>query len=133
MPLAIDTRKTDRPVKISGIIGESFEICKVLKLQLKHNIQVEGILVPYMAINPATVKRPLSLKQYDIEWALAINQHHQGHLIAQVLLGTDCAQYLPVAVTNEKGYPIQTKKARLKHSLLTGNYILFGSAKEGDQ
>ena len=38
-----------------------------------------------------------------------------------------------MAVTNEKGFPIQTKKARLKRSLLTGKYILFGSSDEGDQ
>ena len=81
-PLVVDTKKTHSPVKISGIIGESFEIRKVLKLQLKPNVQVEGILVPYMAINPTTVKRPLCLKQYDTQWALAIDQHHQGHDIA---------------------------------------------------
>ena len=109
-PLVEDTRKTDRPVKISGIIGESFEICKILKLQLREGIQVEGILVPYKAISPATVKHPLCLKNYDSQWALPIHQHHQGHVIAQILLGTDCSKYLPVAVTNEKGYPIQPKK-----------------------
>ena len=46
-----------------------------------------------------------------------------------MLLG---AQYLPVSVTNKHGYPLQTKHARLKRSLLTGKYLLFGAAKESD-
>ena len=32
-----------------------------------------------------------------------------------------------------EGFPIQTAKARLKCSLITGKYILFGSAEENDQ
>ena len=80
-----------------------------------------------------TVKRPLCLKKYDNEWAIPLNQHFSGNVIAQILLGTDSAQYLPVAVTTAEGFPIQTAKARLKRSLITGKYILFGSAEENDQ
>ena len=56
-----------------------------------------------------------------------------GNVIAQILLATDSAQYLPVAVTTAEGFPIQTAKARLKRSLITGKYILFGSGEENDQ
>ena len=96
-------------------------------------IQVEGILVPFLAINPTTVKRPICLKEYDNQWALPITQHFSGNVIAQILLGTDCAQYLSVTVTTAEGFPIQTSKARLKRSLITGKYLLFGSAEENDQ
>ena len=48
-------------------------------------------------------------------------------------MGTDCTQFLPVTVTTPEGIPIQTSKARLKRSLITGKYLLFGSAKEKDQ
>ena len=48
-------------------------------------------------------------------------------------MGTDCTQFLPVAVTTPEGLPIQTSKARLKRSLITGKYLLFGSAEENDQ
>ena len=65
-PLIMNTRKTEKAVRISGIVGESFEIQKILKLYLRENIQVEGILVPSLPINPTTVKRPLCLKNYNI-------------------------------------------------------------------
>ena len=120
-------------MRISGVVGESFEIRKILRLYLREHIQIEGILVPYLAINPTTVKRPLCLKKYDNEWAIPLNQHFSGNVIAQILLGTDSAQYLPVAVTTTEGFPVQTAKARLKRSLITGKYILFGSAEENDQ
>ena len=132
-PLIMDTRKTEKAVRISGIVGESFEVRKILRLYLRDHIQVEGILVPFSGINPMTVKRPLCLKEYDNEWALPLDQHFSGNVIAQILLGTDCAQYLPVAVTTAEGFPIQTSKARLKRSLITGKYLLFGSAEENDQ
>ena len=86
-----------------------------------------------MQINPTTVKRPLFLKDYDNQWALPINQHFSGNVIAQILLGKDCAQYLPVTITPQKGFPIQTAKARLKRSLITGKYLLFDSLEEDDQ
>ena len=38
-----------------------------------------------------------------------------------------------MAVTIAEGFPIQTAKARLKRSIITGKYILFGSAEENDQ
>ena len=114
-------------------MGESFEIRKILKLYVRENIQVEGILVPFLKINPTTVKRPNCLKEYDGQWAIPISQHFSGDVIAQILLGTDAAQYLPVAVTSAEGFPIQTSKARLKRSLITGKYLLFGSAEENDQ
>ena len=34
-PLVMTTRKTEKAVKISGIVGESFEIRKILKLYLR--------------------------------------------------------------------------------------------------
>ena len=73
------------------------------------------------------------MKAYDGQWAIPISQHFSGDVIAQILLGTDAAQYLPVAVTSVEGFPIQTSKARLKRSLITGKYLLFGSAEENDQ
>ena len=94
---------------------------------------MEGILVPFLKINPTTVKRPHCLKEYDGQWAIPISHHYSGDVIAQILLGTDAAQYLPVAVTTVEGFPIQTSKARLKRSIITGKYILFGSAEENDQ
>ena len=132
-PLIMNTRKTQKPVKISGVIGESFEIRKILKLYLRDYIQLEGILVPSLRINPITVKRPNCLKEYDGQWAIPVNDHYSGDVIAQILLGTDAAQYLPVAVTTAEGFPIQTARARLKRSMITGKYILFGSADENDQ
>ena len=104
-----------------------------MKLYLKEYIQIEGILVPFLKINPITVKRPDCLKEYDGQWAIPINDHFSGDVIAQILLGTDAAQYLPVAVTTAEGFPIQTAKARLKRSMITGKYILFGSADDTDQ
>ena len=38
-----------------------------------------------------------------------------------------------MAVTTAEGFPIQTARARLKRSIITGKYILFGSADENDQ
>ena len=38
-----------------------------------------------------------------------------------------------MAVTKAEGFPIQTSKARLKRSLITGKYLLFSSAEENDQ
>ena len=40
LPLIVNTRRTNRPIKISGIIGESFEIRKILKLQLREIVQI---------------------------------------------------------------------------------------------
>ena len=37
-PLIMSTRKTEKAVKISGIVGESFEIRKILKLYLRENV-----------------------------------------------------------------------------------------------
>ena len=37
-PLIMNTRYTEKPIKLSGIGGESFEVRKVLKLYLRHNI-----------------------------------------------------------------------------------------------
>ena len=90
-------------------------------------------MVPSLPFNPTTVKRPLCLKNYDTQWALPFDQHFSGNIIAKILLGTDCTQFLPVAVTTPEGLPIQTSKARLKRSLITGKYLLFGSAEENDQ
>merc|ERR1712243_490166 len=132
-PLTISTRKTQKPIKITGVIGESFEIRKIIKLYLKDHIQLEGILVPALRISPVTVQRPDCLKNYDGQWAIPVNNHYSGNVIAQILLGTDAAQYLPVAVTTAEGFPIQTSKARLKKSLITGKYLLFGSAEENEQ
>ena len=64
-PLIMNTRYTEKAVKLSGIGGESFEVRKILKLYLRHNIQIKGILVPSLPFNPTTVKRPLCLKNYD--------------------------------------------------------------------
>ena len=129
----MSTRRTQKPIKITGVIGESFEIRKILKLYLKDHIQLEGILVPALRISPVTVQRPDCLKNYDGQWAIPVNNHYSGNVIAQILLGTDAAQYLPVAVTTAEGFPIQTSKARLKRSLITGKYILFGSADKDDK
>ena len=73
------------------------------------------------------------MKEYDGQWAISISHHYSGDIIAQILLGTDAAQYLPLAVTSVEGFPIQTSKARLKRSLSTSKYLLFGSAEENDQ
>ena len=72
-------------------------------------------------------------KNYDTQWALPFDQHFSGNIIAKILLGTYCTQFLPVAVMTAEGLPIQTSKARLKRSLITGKYLLFGSAEENDQ
>ena len=132
-PLIMNTRYTEKAVKLSGIGGESFEVRKILKLYLRHNIQIEGILVPSLPFNPTTVKRPICLKDYDKHWALPFDQHFSGQIVAKILMGTDCTQFLPVTVTTPEGIPIQTSKARLKRSLITGKYLLFGSAEEKDQ
>ena len=89
--------------------------------------------MPALRISPVTVQRPDCLKNYDGQWAIPVNNHYSGNVIAQILLGTDAAQYLPVAVTTAEGFPIQTSKARLKRSLITGKYILFGSADKDDK
>ena len=60
-PLTMNIRQTEKPVRITGVVGESFEVRKILRLYLREHIQIEGILVPYLAINPTTVKRPLCL------------------------------------------------------------------------
>merc|ERR1712089_10551 len=129
----MNTRNTEKAVKLSSIVRESFKVRKILKLYLRHNIQIEGILVPSLPFNPTTVKRPLCLKNYDTQWALPFHQHFSGKIIAKILLGTDFTQFLPVAVMTPEGLPIQTSKARLKRSLITGKYLLFGSAEENDQ
>ena len=64
-PLIVDSRKTDHPVKISGVMGESFDIRQIHKMDLREGVEIKGILVPYLAINPTTVKRPNCLQTYD--------------------------------------------------------------------
>ena len=39
----------------------------------------------------------------------------------------------PVSVVNPDQPPVQTKDARLMRSMLTGRYLLFGSAKVDDE
>lgn len=49
---------------------------------------------------------PKCLQNYYSEWCLSTNFHLEGHIIAQVLIGVDCARHLPVAVTDVRGFPI---------------------------
>ena len=48
-------------------------------------------------------------------------------------MGTDCAGMFPVSVCHPDRTPVQTKKCRLKRSLITVRYLLFGSAKHNDK
>ena len=57
---------------------------------------------------------------------------NQGAVPAQILIGCDMAQYFPASVLNSDGTPVQTKNARLIRSMLTGRYLLFGSAEPDD-
>ena len=57
----------------------------------------------------------------------------RGQIPAQVLIGVDTSHVFPVSVVNDDGTPVQTRDARLMRSMLTGRYLLFGSAKEDDE
>ena len=61
--------------------------------------------------------------------------HHggQAQVPAQILVGVDMSRIFPVSVVNSDGTPVQTKNARLVRSMLTGRYLLFGSAKPNDE
>ena len=50
----------------------------------------------------------------------------------KILVSTDCTALFPISVTNSDGTPVQTKSCRLKGSLITGHYILFGSSELHD-
>ena len=48
-------------------------------------------------------------------------------------MGVDSTKIFPVDVNNPDGTLVQTKDARLARSILTGRYLLFGSAKPDDE
>ena len=54
-------------------------------------------------------------------------------LLAQILVGTDCASLFPVSVCNPDGASIQNKNCRLKRSLIKGRYLLFRSSNLHDK
>ena len=114
---------------------ETNQIRPIESVYLCAERQMEGVLVPNLALNTAAIQRPNCMSQYDNQWAVQLGCHHggQGQVPAQILVGVDCSWIFPVSVTNSNGTPVQTKDARLKHSMLTGRYLLFGSAKPNDE
>ena len=93
---------------------------------------MEGVLVPELSLHTAEIQRPRCLAKYDGQWAVQLGRHH-GQIPVQVLVGTDCSRVFPVSVVHSDQTPVQTKDARLMRSMLTGRYLLFGSAKIDDE
>ena len=96
---------------------------------------MEGVLVPDLALHTAEIQRPNCMSKYDNQWAVQLGCHHcdRGHVPAQVLIGVDCSRVFPVSVVHPDHTPVQTKNARLMRSMLTGRYLLFGSAEANDE
>ena len=65
-------------------------------------------------------------------WAVRLGVTSGNNVPAQILVCTDCAALFSISVTNSDGTPVQTKSCHLKHSLITGCYILFGSSELHD-
>ena len=60
-PLIVESRKSDQPIKIGSVIGETSEIRQINKLYLREDCQIEGVLVLWLALKPTVVKRPLCM------------------------------------------------------------------------
>ena len=128
-------RKSKKPIRIGSINGETNKIRLIESIFLGPEHQVEGVLVPELALNTATIQRPNCLSKYDNQWAIQLGCHHGngGQVPAQILVGVDSTKIFPVDVNNPDGTLVQTKDARLARSILTGRYLLFGSAKPDDE
>ena len=94
---------------------------------------MEGVLVPELALHTAAITRPNCMSKYDGQWGVQLGCHHGGQIPAQVLIGVDMTRVFPVSVVYSDGTPVQTKHARLVRSMLTGRYLLFGSANPKDE
>ena len=76
----------------------------------------------------------MSLSKYDDDWAeqVGCDHEHQYNVLPQILVGCDMAHLFPVSVLNPDDTPVQTVRARLLRSMITGKYLLFGSAEPND-
>ena len=132
---SVSVPQSEKPIRIGSINGDTCEIRPIESVYLGTERQMEGVLVPNLALNTAAIQRPNCLSKYDNMWAVQLGCHHgsQVQVPAQILVGVDCSRIFPVGVTNSNGTPVQTKDARLKRSMLTGRYLLFGSAQPNDE
>ena len=91
-------------------------------------------MIADLALHTCEIQRPMSLAKYDNQWAIQMGCLHgaQGNVPAQLLVGCDMSHIFPVSVVNPDNTPVQTKNARLLRSMLTGRYLLFGSAEPND-
>ena len=94
---------------------------------------MEAISVPELVLHTSEITRPDCLSDYDGQWGIQLGSHNGGQVCAQILVGVDMARVFPVSVVNEDGSPVQTKHARLVRSMLSGRYLLFGSAEPKDE
>ena len=87
-----------------------------------------------MALHTSELRRPDCLSKYDSQWAIQLGcfQGGQGAVPAQILVGVDMSRILPVSVVHPDQTPVETTHARLLRSMLTGRYLLYGSAQPDD-
>ena len=127
------SRPSDKAIRIGSINGDSNETRSIESIFLGAERDMEGVLVPELALNTAAIQRPNCMSKYDGQWAVQLGCHHGGQIPAQVLIGVDMNRVFPVSVVHTDGTPVQTKHARLVRSMLTGRYLLFGSASPKDE
>ena len=75
-PLVFYSRKSEKPIRIGSVNGETNEIRPIESVYLGTEHQMEGVLVPNLALNTATIMRPNCLSQYDNMWAVQLGCHH---------------------------------------------------------
>ena len=131
-PLVFGTRPSEGAIRIGSVNGDTSKIRPVHSIALGLDRDIEAVSVPDLALHTAEIQRPKCLKKYDGLWAFQLGRH-RGQIPAQVLIGVDTSHVFPVSVVHADGTPVQTKDARLMRSMLTGRYLLFGSAKEDDE
>ena len=130
-PLVMGTRKTTRPISIHSVTGVTKQIRQIHALALGNGITTEAILIPNLDLRATITNRPNCWAHLDGNFA---PQHgeHQG-VVGQILLGADCSHLFPDDVFDEEGNLMMTPNCRLKQSVITGKYIIFGEGRQTDQ
>ena len=130
-PLVMGTRKTTQPISIHSVTGVSKQIRQIHALTLGNGITTEAILIPNLDLRATVTKVPDCWTHLKGSFA---SQHGENQgTVGQVLLGADCNHLFPDDVYDEEGNLMMTQNCRLKISIITGKYIIFGEGRQSDQ
>ena len=132
-PIVSQSRISNGPIRIGSVTGSESLMRSIQTIYLNETYQLEAVLVPDLALITASIQRPDCLKEFDGQWALQVASVPNGQLLAQILIGADNARLFPQEVNDIDGFPIRTQNCRVKRSVISGRYLLFGHAEPGDQ